>query len=228
VQPAAKAEPFALPRRRVDDVIALLVGSCWHHLLKNHAVVLEGSDAEGVHQMRVALRRLRPSVRYSGAIFRRLHSRRVNSEAQWLMQQLGRRGMGCFRRDNIRSLVTAAPDVDLVGLREAVEQQRKSSYGALQTVLAACPLPAVSCSRWGTWWNAAVGATNRQRSAGCPVATDSTLPIEFWRDCIARRSSVAAHFRQLNTDAQHDLRIGLKKLRYAAEFLLRFTPPMHP
>jgi CHAD domain-containing protein len=30
----------------------------------------------------------------------------------------------------------------------------------------------------------------------------------------------AAHFRQLNTDAQHDLRIGLKKLRYAAEFLL--------
>src|SRR5260370_40683222 len=29
-----------------------------------------------------------------------------------------------------------------------------------------------------------------------------------------------AHFRQLNTDAQHDLRIDLKKLRYAAEFLL--------
>ena len=30
-----------------------------------------------------------------------------------------------------------------------------------------------------------------------------------------------AHFRQLNTGAQHDLRIDLKKLRYAAEF---FSP----
>ena len=29
-----------------------------------------------------------------------------------------------------------------------------------------------------------------------------------------------AHFRQLNIDAQHDLRIDLKKLRYAAEFFL--------
>ena len=29
-----------------------------------------------------------------------------------------------------------------------------------------------------------------------------------------------AHFRQLDTDAQHDLRIELKKLRYAAEFFL--------
>jgi triphosphatase len=29
-----------------------------------------------------------------------------------------------------------------------------------------------------------------------------------------------AHFRQLKTDAQHDLRINLKKLRYAAEFFL--------
>ena len=29
-----------------------------------------------------------------------------------------------------------------------------------------------------------------------------------------------AHFRRLNVDAQHDLRIDLKKLRYAAEFFL--------
>ena len=29
-----------------------------------------------------------------------------------------------------------------------------------------------------------------------------------------------AHFRQLDIDAQHDLRIDLKKLRYAAEFFL--------
>ena len=51
-------------------------------------MVLEGSDAEGVHQMRVALRRLRTIC----ALFRRdipsPSFEVVNSEARWLMQQL--------------------------------------------------------------------------------------------------------------------------------------------
>src|SRR6266436_382015 len=130
VQPAAKAEPFGITAEHaVDDVITLLVGSCWHHLLKNHAVVLEGSDAEGVHQMRVALRRLRTIC----ALFRRdIPSpafQAVNSEAQWLMQQFGpAREWDVFAEATVTRLVTAAVDVDLGGLREAVERQRKSSY----------------------------------------------------------------------------------------------------
>jgi triphosphatase len=68
VQPAAKAEPFGITVEHVvDDVIALLVGACWHHLLKNYIVAEEGYDPEGVHQMRVALRRLRTIC----ALFRR-------------------------------------------------------------------------------------------------------------------------------------------------------------
>jgi triphosphatase len=57
VRPAAKAESFSIIAEHVvDDVIALLIGSCWHHLLKNHMVAEEGSDSEGVHQRRLALR----------------------------------------------------------------------------------------------------------------------------------------------------------------------------
>src|SRR5258705_10265559 len=138
VQPAAKAELFGITAEHVvDNVIALLVGSCWHHLLKNHAVAEEGSDPEAVHQMRVALRRLRTIC----ALFRRdIPSpafQAVNSEARWLMQQLGpARDWDVFAETTIARLVTAAVDVDLGGLREAVERQRKSSYPVLQTVLA--------------------------------------------------------------------------------------------
>jgi DNA invertase Pin-like site-specific DNA recombinase len=57
---SSKAGSFGITAEHVvDDVIALLVGSCWHHLLKNHTVAEEGSDPEGVHQTRLALRRLR-------------------------------------------------------------------------------------------------------------------------------------------------------------------------
>ena len=90
VQPAAKAELFSITAEHVvDDVIALLIGACWHHLLKNHMVAQEGADPEGVHQMRLALRRLRTIC----ALFRRdipsPSFQAVNGEARWLMQQLG-------------------------------------------------------------------------------------------------------------------------------------------
>jgi triphosphatase len=222
VQPAAKAEPFGITAEHVvDDVIALLLGCCWHHLLKNHAVVLEGSDAEGVHQMRVALRRLRTIC----ALFRRdipsPSFEVVNSEARWLMQQLGpARDWDVFAETTIARLVTAAPDVDLGGLREAVEQQRKSSYGALQTVLAG-----PRCSRFllslghlverRGWRNEIDSEALAVLSQPMPTLADKVL-ARLHRKALKR----GAHFRRLNTDAQHDLRIDLKKLRYAAEFLL--------
>ena len=222
VQPAAKAEPFGITAEHmVDDVIALLVGSCWHHLLKNHTVAEEGSDPEGVHQMRVALRRLRTIC----ALFRRdipsPSFEVVNSEARWLMHQLGpARDWDVFAETTVTRLVTAAPDVDLGGLREAVEQQRKSSYCALQTVLAG-----PRCSRFLLSLGHLVKRRGWRNEIDSEALAVLSQPMPTLADKIlARRHRKAlkrgSHFRQLNTDAQHDLRIDLKKLRYAAEFLL--------
>ena len=222
VQPAAKAELFSITAEHVvDDVIALLVGACWHHLLKNHIVAQDGSDPEGVHQMRVALRRLRTIC----ALFRRdIPSpafQAINSEARWLMQQLGpARDWDVFAETTVTRLVAAAPDIDLGGLREAVEQQRKSSYGALQTVLAD-----LRCSRFllslghlverRGWRNEIDSEALAVLSQPMPTLADKIL-ARLHRKALKR----GAHFRQLNIDAQHDLRIDLKKLRYAAEFFL--------
>lgn len=222
VQPAAKTELFGITAEHVvDDVIALLVGSCWHHLLKNYTVAEEGSDPEGVHQMRVALRRLRTIC----ALFRRdIPSslfQAVSSEARWLMQQLGpARDWDVFAETTVTRLVTAAPDVDLDGLREAVEQLRKSSYGALQTVLAdpRCSRFLLSLGRMVEcrgWRNEIDREALAVLSQPIPTLADKIL-ARLHRKTLKR----GAHFRQLNTDAQHDLRIDIKKLRYAAEFFL--------
>jgi inorganic triphosphatase YgiF len=222
VRPAAKAEPFGITAEHlVDDVIALLMGSCWHHLLKNLRVAQEGTDPEGVHQMRVALRRLRTIC----ALFRRdIPSpafQAINSEARWLMQQLGpARDWDVFAETTVTPLAAAAPDVDFGGLREAVERQRKSSYGALQTVLAD-----PRCSRFllslghlverRGWRNEIDGEALAVLSLPLPALADKIL-ARLHRKALRR----GAHFRRLNVDAQHNLRIDLKKLRYAAEFFL--------
>jgi triphosphatase len=222
VQPASKAGLFGITAEHVvDDVIALLVGSCWYHLLKNHTVSEEGSDPEGVHQMRLALRRLRTIC----ALFRRdIPSpafRAVNSEARWLMQQLGpAREWDVFANTTVTRLVAAAPDVGLGDLREAVERQRKSSYGALQTVLTD-----PRCSRFllslghlverRGWRNEIDSESLAVLSQPIPTLADKILS-RLHRKALKR----GARFRRLNIGAQHNLRIDLKKLRYAAEFFL--------
>ncbi|GIQ77505.1 inorganic triphosphatase [Bradyrhizobium sp. RD5-C2] len=205
----------------VDDVIALLVGSCWHHLLKNHAVAEQGSDPEGVHQMRVALRRLRTIC----ALFRRDIPApaflAINSEAKWLMRQLGKaRDWDVFAGTTITRLVSAVPDIDLDGLRKAVEQRQKSSYGTLQSVLAD-----PRCSRFllslghlverRSWRNEIDSEALAVLSQPMPVLADQILE-RLHRKTLKR----GARFRRLDINAQHNLRINLKKLRYAAEFFL--------
>jgi triphosphatase len=222
VQPATKAEPFSITAEHVvDDVIALLLGACWHHLLKNQAVAEEGLDPEGVHQMRVALRRLRTIC----ALFRRdIPSpafQTVNSEARWLMQQLGpARDWDVFAETTVTRLVAAAPDVDFGGLREAVERQRKSSYAALQTVLVD-----PRCNRFLLSLGQLVERRGWRNEIDSEALVALSLPMPTLANKILARLHRkalrrGAHFRQLNVDAQHDLRIDLKKLRYATEFFL--------
>jgi triphosphatase len=222
VQPAVKAESFSITAEHVvDEVIALLMGTCWHHLLKNHTVAQEGTDPEGVHQMRLALRRLRTIC----ALFRRdipsPSFQAINSEARWLMQQLGpARDWDVFAETTVTRLVAAAPDIDLGGLREAVERQRKSSYCALQTVLAD-----LRCSRFLLSLGHLVERRGWRNEVDSEALAVLSLPMPTLANKILARLhrkalKRGAHFRQLNIDAQHDLRIDLKKLRYAAEFFL--------
>ena len=117
-------------------------------------------------------------------------------------------------------IIAAAPEVDLASLHEAVERQRKSSYSALQPVLAdpRCGRFLLSLGnlveRRG-WRNEVDSDALALLSQPMPALADKIL-TRLHRKAIKR----GAHFRRLDVGAQHDLRIDLKKLRYAAEFFL--------
>jgi len=64
-----KAEPLLLDRGvTAENALARMVMNCIDHMRRNEACVLARADDEGVHQMRVATRRLRSSL----AIYKRL------------------------------------------------------------------------------------------------------------------------------------------------------------
>ncbi len=90
VPKATKAMPTGIAAgHTVDDVIALLLGACQHQLLANQPVAERGIDPEGVHQMRVALRRLRTACTLLGTEIASPTLLGFAAEAKWLAQVLG-------------------------------------------------------------------------------------------------------------------------------------------
>ncbi|UGV28228.1 CYTH and CHAD domain-containing protein [Rhodopseudomonas boonkerdii] len=206
----------------VDDVVTLLMGACWHHLLSNHAVAEQAFAPESVHQMRIALRRLRTIC----TLFRHKipsHAfETINSEAKWLMRQLGPTRDWDVCATMIASRVaTTTPEVDFAGLSEAIEQQRMASHGRLQSVLDGRRynrflLTLGDCIERRSWRSDIDADALAALSQPMPPLADRILS-RLRRKALKR----GTHFRHLDIAALHDLRIELKKLRYATEF---FSP----
>ena len=102
----ASRRPCTRPRRwrsaaapRVDEAIGAILRACLQHWCANEAAALDGRDPEGVHQMRVALRRLRSAV----SVFGRL----IAPERAGLAR---RRGQADHRRTRRRARLGRVPD----------------------------------------------------------------------------------------------------------------------
>src|SRR5947209_9201684 len=60
-----KPPAFEFPlEASVGDAFRMVVRSCLAHLVANEGAALLGEDPEGVHQVRVAVRRLRSALRF--------------------------------------------------------------------------------------------------------------------------------------------------------------------
>src|SRR3954451_21928503 len=87
--PAGKASlkppPFEFPlEASVGDAFRMVVRSCLAHLLANEGAALLGRDPEGVHQVRVAVRRLRSALRFFRRALDKEVRKRQRDELRWL------------------------------------------------------------------------------------------------------------------------------------------------
>jgi CHAD domain-containing protein len=85
--------------------------SCLKQLLSNREALIDG-EAEGVHQMRVGLRRLRAAISLFEPLLRHADTEAVKRELKWLTDQLGpARDYEDLIGDRLRPLRQAEPDV---------------------------------------------------------------------------------------------------------------------
>lgn len=222
---------FLPPDATADDTFRLTLQQCKWHVVANVPAVLESHDVEGVHQLRVALRRLRVALAAFGEEFRTPPLEALRMRAKILAQGLApARDLDVFMDDLLEPAARANGSVEafaalraraLVARREAwADAVREVSGLAFRTFLH--DLGEAVDGR--IWYESPRGV---QPASGL-VAFDAPA-IDLAGRMLNRRLKVAKkRARKLETLSEadrHRLRIALKKLRYTAEFFAPLYPP---
>ncbi len=216
----ARAGRLAIrPDASVDDLLAALIWSGLQQVLANEAPAREGVDPEGVHQLRVGVRRLRATLALFGRMLPERESALLKTELRWLGSSLGlARDVDVFLEDLIEPVTLRFPDVPgLKRLRDEAQELRDEAYAQVRAALES-PRQARLGLILHRWW--AERAWRDQRlspesarlfaPAGAEVAR---LLGKRHRRALRLGRDVAA----LSIAEKHVLRIQLKKLRYASD-----------
>ena len=189
------------------------------HIHANHPGVIEGSDPEYLHQMRVAVRRLRSLLSAYRKVLPKAAVRPLIGELKWLARALGpARDADVFATEIWPSLRAAlGPNPLLVRLDASWDARRRAASAKVHRALGTRRYQRFMHSFLRQLaddaWRAA--ASRRQRAVLDGSAHD------FAHRLIERRDAkVRAHAHAITErDARqlHALRIQIKKLRYAVD-----------
>ncbi len=189
-----------------DRALRQIVAECHADLLKHRAVVLASRRSVGIHQTRVALRRLRAALTlFRGAVDGPTDGRLVRAlaaEAKWLASDCApARDLHVFLTETVDEV---PPEIKRIAAR-LVKAHLERARAALS----------------GARYNAFEGQLSALMQAA-PHASSGRLD-EFGRALLehhhAKVERRGRHLARLDRRHLHKLRIAIKKLRYAATFL---------
>ena len=218
---AVTAEPVVLnPDMTIEDALQRVGRACLGHLLRNEPAALAGA-IEGVHQMRVATRRLRSMLSAVKKILPEAERRWVSDEIRAVTGTLGpARNLDVFTTELVPPAREEAPDQpgwdELIA---AAENSRAEAHRRVADEICSPRHTAVMLRllRWfeGCRWR-------RDETAGPEGAMAAAIGAVAPAVLDRRRRSVrkrSRHFRRLPARGRHRARIAVKKLRYAIELL---------
>jgi triphosphatase len=221
---AAHFEAAELDLKMSGDTALQRIGiACLERILRNEAAVRRRS-AEGVHQMRVAVRWLRAILSAVAPMLPREQRRRASRELRWLANKLGpARNLDVFRS----ALLTRAParliePAQQRALSAALATQRRAAYRVAVDAIRSPRYTGLMLRllRWfdGNEWR----ADERSQALREPIGALAVEILDRRIETVRRRSE---HFAHQDPAERHRLRIALKKLRYASEALATLYEP---
>jgi CHAD domain-containing protein len=197
-----------------DDAFRTTLSDCLAQMTANAGVLRAGRSVEGLHQLRVAFRRLEVALKSFGEAFEQPWLEELRGRAKVLSSRLGpARDLDVFLEELLAAPAKAFSGEEeaemFASLRRAAEEARGTAWKQVNTCIASSDftvfiddVAALAQSRLPLARDNRVG----------PMA-DRILKRQAGR---AKKRGRAAH--SLEEGDLHRLRIALKKLRYSAEF----------
>ncbi|WP_193180796.1 CYTH and CHAD domain-containing protein [Nisaea sediminum] len=214
--PVKGERPVLAGGSRINESAVEILKASQAQVAANEAAILETNDPEGPHQMRVALRRMRASLGMFRAFGDPGLTEHVRAEAKWLASALGEAREWDVYIEDLHMPVEKALGAGIPALKELrglAEARQEMGYRDARA--------AVASPRF----------TTLQLNLGLLIETLSASGGRF--DHLARSEEFAAsrlekrfrkvrkmgrHALQGPSEAMHELRLEMKKMRYAAEF----------
>ncbi|HYM71921.1 MAG TPA: CHAD domain-containing protein [Stellaceae bacterium] len=214
------ADPIVLdPAALTGEAFSAIGLSCLHHAMANQDAIAAG-DAEGIHEMRVGLRRLRAAISVFKELNRGSQTEAIKSELKWLTDELGpAREFEVLIEQRVRPLRKAEPDTgELATLEEDLDARRRRGLDKAKAALASERYRRLGL-RTALWLANGNWAHSTDELA---VARRERPATDFAAEMLRKRTRKIARkigkLEELTARERHKLRIAIKKLRYATEF----------
>src|SRR5262249_18158806 len=216
-----KANPVDLPAGcNARDGFKVIGIDCLKQVINNVTALAKG-DPEGVHQMRIGLRRLRAAMSLFGDLLDDDQTTVIKTELKWLAGELTpAREFEVFTE---RVIVPMKQRHGKIGngvssFCKEIEKKHRAALARSRDAVASARFRALvfEAAVWlegGRWMNPADDLVRSRGEGPIEVFAAEQLRRQ-WRKVRKRGKQLA----QLNANKRHRLRIQVKKLRYAAQF----------
>jgi triphosphatase len=225
--PIKASAPALSSEMTVSEAFAVVAWENVRQVQANEQGTLEGKDPEFLHQMRVALRRLRSAF---GAFSRALPpecDERVKADLRWLGSRLGpARDWDVFVTETLPAVQDSVGESAAFGpLVTAARSRRAAVQRELRRGLRSRRYPqvmlALSCWLASRAWHE--GADDEQLARlGIPIRAYAQTELERRYERVRKQGRKLA---ELDAPQRHELRIAIKKLRYSIEFFASLFDP---
>ncbi|MEX2647641.1 MAG: CHAD domain-containing protein [Alphaproteobacteria bacterium] len=232
----AMATGTAQAPRRADDIglatelsgeaaAKTILRSCLAQIVANQAAALEGADSEGVHQMRIGVRRFRAALSCLRRLLPTAARRAISAEFRWLGRELGdaREWDVLIAETLTPAMADPATAVTVTAHLDRAERRRAVGYRRARRALRS---PRYTAAVLGAlaWleqpWADGAGR-NRGRRLAKPFVR---VAWRVMRDADRELRHDRAAVEDGDPARLHAVRIAAKRARYVTEFLAALAP----
>jgi triphosphatase len=213
---------------RTRDGSRTIGRACLKQIVGNEPALLKG-DPDGVHQMRVGLRRLRAALSLFADILHDVQTAAIKTELKWLAGELApARQLDVLMKRVVAPVKQRHARWDGVpSLSHELAEKHKAALARAQNAVTSARFRALTLeiAAWleaGAWTNPRDDLVRDRGDIPIEVSAAEQLGRR-WKKIRKKGKAVA----RLDARSRHKLRIQTKKVRYACEFFANLFPGKH-